>query len=585
MKKSSDLSRLMNFAGKMKKFTYLSWFFAAISSLLAFFPFIFIWQIVQEVLSVSPNFNSAQNLTQKGWLAFLFAILSMVFYVAGLMCSHIAAFRVASNIRTELSHHILTLPLNFVDDFGSGKLRKIINESSAATETYLAHNLPDQVVAYTTFIGLIFFLLYFNWILGLVSLLAIVLAFLCMSLMTGRKAEEDLSKYNDALADMSNEAVEYVRGIAVVKTFGQTVFSLKKFTDSIERYQAFVLRYTKRFCVPMVLYTTLINGVFSFLIIAGMFITRNSVSQEFTLDFIFYLIITPLITVVLSKIMYMSQNKLIVGDALKRIDSVLSKQSLKEASSNTIPTNYSIELKNVTYSYNEKTTAVKNLSMSIGSGQKVALVGESGSGKSTVANLMSRFFDPQTGEILIGGINVKDIQKDSLMDCVSFVFQRNILMKTTLEENVRMGKKDATDEEIMSALEAAQCMDIIQKLPKGIETEVGSDGVYLSGGEIQRIIIARAILKNAPILILDEATAYADADNEVRIQQALNELSKGKTVVMIAHRLSTIIHADKIFVLEHGTVCESGTPKELQEQDGVFKQMWNEYETSLAWKI
>lgn len=576
----------MEFAGTMQILTYLSWLFAGISAVIAFFPFIYIWQIIQEVLLVSPNFSEAGDLTQKGWRAFLFALLSMLVYVAALMCSHIAAFRVASNIRVRLSHHILTLPLNFVDDFGSGKLRKIVNESSAATETYLAHNLPDQVVAYTTFVGLIFFLLYFNWLLGLVSLFTILLAFICMSSMSGRKVEQDLKTYNDALADMSNEAVEYVRGITVVKTFGQTVFSLKKFTNSINHYQEYVLKYTKRFCAPMVVYTTLINGVFASLILAGLFLTRNGTTTDFTLNFIFYLILTPLISGVLSKIMYMGQNKLIVGDAIKRIDSVLSKQSLEESSSGAIPQNYSIEMKNVTYHYNAQTTAVKSLSLSIKSGQKVAMVGESGSGKSTVANLMARFFDPQDGEILIGGINVKEIRKEDLMNIVSFVFQRNMLMKTTLKENILMGKPDASDDEIMNALTAAQCTDIIQKLPHGIETEVGSDGVYLSGGEIQRVIIARAILKNAPILIMDEATAYADADNEVRIQRALNELSKGKTVVMIAHRLSTIAHVDTIFVLQRGrSVCESGTPTELQKQNGVFNKMWQEYETSLSWKI
>lgn len=374
--------------------------------------------------------------------------------------------------------------------------------------------------------------------------------------MTGKTSQEGTKKYNDALSDMSNESVEYVRGITVVKTFGQTVFSLKKFTSSIDRYQKFVIDFTKNYCFPMVIYTTIINSISVFLLMGALFFTKDGVTTEFTLNFSFYLIITPLISVVLSKIMHTSENKLVVSDALNRINEVL-----------------------------EKKTAIQNVSMCIESGEKVALVGESGSGKTTLANLVSRFFDAQSGTIEIGGVNVKDISKEHLMDTVSSVFQRNVLMKGSILENVRMGKEEATEQEVIAALQLAQCLDIIEKLPDGIHTVIGTEGSYLSGGEIQRIIIARAILKDAPILILDEATTFADADNEMRIQQALDELSKRKTVIMIAHRLSTVNNVDKIFVLKSGEICESGTPQQLMDKKDVFYSMWQEYATSVSWKI
>lgn len=585
MKEKSSLAQLMGYAKGHRFYTYTSWVLAAISAILAFFPFLYLWQIIREILRVSPNFSDTQHIIQKSWFAFGFAVLAMIFYVAALMCSHIAAFRVASNIRIKLTHHIVKLPLNFVDDFGSGHLRKIIHESSSAMETYLAHNLPDKFVAYTSVVGLVFLLLYFDWRLGLISLLAIVAAFIVLSTMINTNMKEGNKKYTDALSDMSNEAVEYVRGIAIVKTFGQTVFSLKKFTDSINRYQKWVVEYTKHYTMPMVLYTTLINSIFAFLIMAGMIFTRHGVTGDFILNFIFYLIITPLISVAASKIMYLSQNKLIVNDALTRVNSVLEKEPLSEVSSHKTISDHSVQLENVTYSYNGVKNAIDDISLEIESNQTIALVGASGSGKSTLANLISRFFDPQEGKIMIGGVDVREIPKEALMEMVSFVFQRNTLMKGTILENIRLGKPEASEEEVLAALQAAQCMDIIEKMPNGLHTVLGTEGSYLSGGEIQRIIIARAILKNAPILVLDEATAFADADNEARIQKAIHELSKNKTVIMVAHRLPTVMNSDKVFVLENGTVCESGSPKELREKNGRFQEMWNEYECSLSWKI
>ncbi len=585
MKKQSNLSRLMGYAGKHRYLTYTSWILSAVSALLALIPFRYIWKIIKEVLDVMPDFDKAQDLIRNGWMAVLFSIIAMLVYISALMCSHLSAFRVATNLRIETIHHITKLPLGFVESFGSGKLRKIVNESSASTETYLAHQLPDKYGAIATPIGLLVLLFAFDWRLGLLSLVPVVLGFLIMMSMTGAKMRQKMTEYQNALADMSNEAVEYVRGIPVVKTFGQTVFSFKRFKESIDRYSTWAIAYTKDLRMPMMFYTTAINGVFAFLIAAGLLFTENGVTNEFLLNLIFYIVITPVISITLTKIMFQSENAMIVDDALKRIDSVLDLQPLSETTAPKYPSDGSVELRNVTFSYDGKKDVLKNISLQIESGQTVAFVGPSGGGKSTLANIISRFFDPRSGKVLIGGADVKDIPKERLMNTVSFVFQNSKLIKGTILENVRMGRPDASRNEVMQALESAQCMDIIEKFPDGVDTVIGTKGVYLSGGEQQRIAIARTILKNSPIIILDEATAFADPDNESRIQAAFTELAKGRTVIMIAHRLTTVANADRIFVLEDGHIVQSGTGTELKAQDGIFKKMWNDYQTSVNWKV
>lgn len=585
MKKQSNFSKLMDYAGGHRYFTYASWILSAASALLALFPFWYIWKIIKEVLEVAPNFNEAENLTHNGWMAVLFSVLSVLIYIAGLMCSHLSAFRVASNIRMEAMEHIVKLPLGFAESFGSGKLRKIVNESSAATETYLAHQLPDKAGAIATPLGLLVLLIAFDWKLGLLSLIPVVLAFAIMMTMTGAGMKQKMTEYQNALGDMSNEAVEYVRGIPVVKTFGQTVFSFKKFKSSIDRYQKWVIAYTKQLRMPMVFYTAAVNGVFVFLIAAGILFTKNGVSNEFLLNLLFYIIITPIISVTLTKIMYQSENEMIVDDAMKRIDSILDMKPLSETSNPKHPKDSSVKVENVSYSYDGKKMALANINADIKSGETIAFVGPSGGGKSTLANIISRFFDPQIGRVIIGGVDVKDIPKTELMNIVSFVFQNSRLIKASILENVRLGRPDATNDEVLQALKSAQCMDIIEKMPNGVNTVIGAKGVYLSGGEQQRISIARAMLKNAPIIILDEATAFADPDNEVRVQQAFHELSKGKTVIMIAHRLSTVSNADKIFVLENGHIVESGSCNELIDKNKLFAKMWNEYNTSIQWKV
>ena len=585
MKKQSNLSKLMGYAGKHRELTYLSWILSVVSALVALVPFWYIWRIIRDVLAVAPDFAQAGNIARYGWSAVLFAVISIVVYIGALMCSHLSAFRVASNIRKELMRHIASLPLGVTEKYGSESLRRIVNTSSAATENYLAHRLPDKAGAIATPAGLLILLLAFDWRLGLLSLIPVVLGFLIMMKMTGAGMEQKMREYQNSLSAMSNEAVEYVRGIPVVKTFGQTVFSFKRFKAAIDNYEKWVIAYTKALRLPMMFYTTAINGVFAFLIAGGILLSRGGVSNELLLNLIFYIIITPVIGTTLTKIMFMSEDAMIVGDAINRIDEVLREKPLPESTVNNEPKDNGIILEHVSYSYDGKKNALNNVSLTIQPGQTVALVGASGGGKTTLANLITRFFDTQKGRVLIGNTDIRDIPKETLMNKVSFVFQNSRLFKTSILENVRMGNPAATRDEIIHALEAAQCADIIEKLPNGVDTVVGGNGVYLSGGEQQRIAIARAILKNAPILILDEATAFADPDNEVRVQQALSALSKGKTVIMIAHRLSSITGADCIYVLQDGEIIESGTHRGLIEQNGVFARMWKNYSEAVEWKL
>ena len=585
MKKQSDLSRLMGYAGNYRYFTYASWVLSAVSALVALVPFVYIWKILRDVLNAAPDYAQAVNIPHYGWMAVLFAVLAYLIYIAALMCSHLSAFRVATNLRLEVSEHLATLPLGFTETFGSGKLRKIIHESTGAAETFLAHQLPDKYNAMATPIGLLVLLLVFDWRLGLLSLVPVALGFVIMSAMTGRRMADKMRQYGNALESMSNEAVEYVRGIPVVKTFGQSVFSFKKFKATIDEYEKWVIAYTKELRMPMMLYTAAINGVFAFLIVGGLLFTRNGVTSEFLLNLLFYIIITPVISLTLTRIMYMSENELVVADALARVDSVLDAEPVPENDHPRHPKDASVSLKDVHFSYDGKTDVIKGVSLKIQPGQMVAFVGPSGGGKSTLANLICRFFDVQSGSDRVGGADVRAIPEEELMDTISFVFKNSRLLKGSILDNVRLGRPQATEAEVLAALKAAQCMDIVEKFPAGIHTVIGTRGVYLSGGEQQRIAIARAMLKNAPILILDEATAFADPDNEAKVQAAFAQLAKGKTVLMISHRLSTVANADCIYVVQDGQIVESGTKDELCAQNGLFARMWQEYQASVQWKV
>ena len=586
MKKESNLKRLLDYAGGYKYLTIASWILSAISALVALLPFVYIWKVIREILDVSPNYGDAQNLTHNGWMAVLSAVAAILIYVAALICSHLAAFRVQANDRMKAMHHIVTLHMGFMDSMGSGKARKTVYESSAATETYLAHQLPDKANALATPVGLLILLLVFDWRLGLLSLLPVVAAFIIMSVMTGKRMAKKMEEYNNALGQMAGEAVEYVRGISVVKTFGQSVFSFKQFKESIDNYEKWVIAYTKDLRFPMMCYTTLVNGIFAVLIAAALVMTSDGVTNEFLLNLMYYIIITPVITLTLTKIMYASENKLIVADSMSRINSILEMQPLPEAEHSKKPKDNSVELSEVSFRYKDADrNALNDISLTIKAGEHVAFVGPSGGGKTTLASIVARFWDVTGGSVKVGGVNVKDISKEELMDTVSFVFQDSRLLKTSILENVRMAKPDASREEVLKTLHDAQCDDILEKLPNGVDTVVGAKGVYLSGGEQQRISIARVMLKNSPILILDEATAFADPDNEAKVQAAFNVLAKGKTVLMIAHRLSTVTGADRIIVIKDGRVADCGTHDELKNRDGLYAKMWEQYNKAAKWKV
>ncbi len=585
-KKPSSLQRLMGYAGSYCYLTYASWMLSALSAVLALFPFVFIWRIIREVLEVMPDYGKAQHISFNGWMAVLFALISMLIYICVLFCSHKAAFRVQANLRKEMIHHIVELPIGFTGEYGSGRLRKIVNETSASTETYLAHQMPDKAGALVTPVALLILLLVFDWRLGLLSLLPVVGAFLVMSSMTGKEMQRKMKEYQDSLENMSNEAVEYVRGIPVVKTFGQSVFSFRRFREAIDNYQKWVISYTKDLRLPMMGYMTMINAVFAFLIAGAMFFTRDSVTPEFFLNLMFYIILTPIITVTLNKIMYSSENEMVVADALQRMDGILQSAPLTQSSQPRQPEDASVTFDHVTFAYdNTQKNALEDVSLQIPAGSHVALVGPSGSGKSTLASLIARFHDASAGEVRIGNVPVKEIAEKQLMDTVSFVFQDSKLLKMSILDNVRLGRPEATREEVLQALHEAQCDDILAKFPEGVDTVIGAKGVYVSGGEAQRISIARAMLKNASILILDEATAFADPDNEVRVQQAFAKLSQGKTLIMIAHRLSTVVNADCIYVIRDGSVDAQGTHEELLAQQGLYADMWTEYNQAAKWKV
>ena len=586
-KRKGNLSVLMDYAGRRRVLTYLSWVLSAISALTSLVPFIFVWLIVREVIEANGNFAAVQgSLSVYGWWAVGSALISMLVYFAALMCSHVAAFRVAGNMRKRAMRHIGALPVGFMNSLGSGRVRRIVNESSGATETYLAHQLPDMVGAFATPVGMIVLLFVFDWRLGLLSLIPTVLGFIIMSKMTGKDMARKMKEYQSALENMNNEAVEYVRGVPVVKTFGQTVFSFKRFKGSIDSYHTWVVAYTKSLMWPMVAFTTAINCVFVPLIIAGLCFTAGGVDGTFLLNLIFYIIFTPIISVTLMKVMFMSENNMIVSDALQRIDGILAIKPLPEPSAPQTPKDNSVTFENVTFAYEgADRNAIDGITLDVKAGKTVALVGPSGGGKTTAAGLVARFWDTASGAVKVGGVNVKDIDRQTLNDTVAYVFQDSKLLKTSIFENVRMGRPSATREEVLAALHNAQCDDILNKFPHGVDTVIGSKGVYLSGGEQQRIAIARVMLKNAPVLVLDEATAFADPENEAAVQRAFERLAEGRTVIMIAHRLTTVQNADRIYVLKDGKIAEEGTHAQLMEQNGLYHDMYDEYRTSIAWKV
>ena len=575
-KQDSAFSQLMNYAGSYKMFTYTALVLSAVSAVLALFPFVYLWRIIKAVINAVPDYGNADGIVHNGWMAVIMALVSMLIYFAALLCSHRAAFRVATNIKTTALTHIRKLPIGPLESLGSGKVRKMILESAAATETYLAHQLPDTANAMVTPLAMIVILFVFDWKLGLLSLIPVVIAFLNMFGMLGKAMAGDMKKYQDSLEDMNNEAVEYVRGMPVVKTFGQSVFTFKRFRDSISRYSKFCISYTKRCRRPMIGFEIAINSVFAFMTCAAVLVTRNGVVDEkFVVNFIFYVIFTPIISTTFTKIMFMSENDMLVKDSLQRINELLNIEPLKKSDINNAGVkDYSVELKNVTYRYaGASKDALSNLSLTVPSGKMAALIGPSGGGKSTVSKLAARFYDADKGTIKLGGRDISTINPENLLSAYSIVFQDVTLFNNTIMENIRIGRKGATDEEVINAAKEAQCDEFIRKLPQGYQMVIGENGCALSGGERQRISIARALLKDSPIILLDEATASLDADNETLIQQAISRLIKDKTVIIIAHRMRTVSGADKIVVLEDGIVKEQGRPEDLIKNNGTYAKM------------
>ncbi len=589
-KKPSNFKRLLTFAGKKKILMYLAAIGSFVSALMALLPLIYIFFIIRDVIEYAPNFAEATMIMHYAKMAVLFAILSMLVYFGALMCSHLTAFTIGSNIKRLLLGHIVKLPVGFSDEMGSGRIRKIISDTSGAAETYLAHNMPDLAGAIATPIGMLAVMFIIDWRFGLVSLLPIALAFVALMSMMGKTMKKSMKLYNDALESMNNEAVEYVRGIPVVKTFGQTVNSFSRFKKTIDNYGEFCTKYTIQNRPAMVLFLMFINSMFAFLIALVLALTSGGehVTSNITLNFIFYIIFTPIITTTLMRIMYISDGALQVSDAFSRIDILLD---LKPYDSYEIEDakaikDYSVSFENVTFSYNNSGKhALEDVSFKVEPGKILALVGPSGGGKSTIAGLVSRFWDVDSGSVKIGGVDVKRIEKEELMKDIAYVFQDSHLLKRSILDNVKLGKENASKEEVMEALKKAQCEDIIEKLPNGVDTVLGSKGTYLSGGEMQRIAIARAFLKNAPIVVLDEATAFADPENEYLVQKSFSALAENRTVIMIAHRLTTVKNADEIIVMDHGKIAECGNHDELMASDGLYKKLWDEYQSSFNWKV
>ncbi len=578
-----NIMKILNeYAGNYQHLITIGRILAALSAFAGLLPFYDIWKMIRIVV----RGEALSQISSIAWQAVGITVLALLLYIAALFCTHIAAFRVQANMRSRLMRRILTLPLGVFDEEGTGKIRRTVNDSTATTETYIAHNLPDKAVAAATPIGLLALLVVFDWKIGLLCLIPALIGFAFMMSMMGKGMQEKMAEYQNALDTMSSEATEYVRGIPVVKVFGQSVYSFRRFKNAIDDFGKWATEYTLMLRMPMVKFMTSINAVFVFLVLSAFLFSRNGVTPEVILNIMYYIIVTPLFTVTLTKIAYSGEQEMVVVDALKRIDTIFDIQSLENAEHPEAPEDDSVTLSDVSFRYQDaKTDAVHHLNIQIKSGEHIALVGASGGGKTTTAELIARFFDVTKGSIQIGGVDIRNISQELLMQKISFVFQDSRLLKKSILENVRLSRPDATEIEVMQALEMAQCMDIIEKLPDGVHTVIGAKGIHLSGGEQQRIAIARAILKNAPIIILDEATAFADLDNEMKVQMAFSELAKGKTLIMIAHRLSTVTHADCIYVLKDGTVCESGTHEALMQKNGIYRQMFEDYTRSVNWKV
>ncbi len=580
----NTLKRFKIYMGKRKVLLPMSLVLSALNGLLALVPAVLVWLIVRTLIN-SGGTPEGTAVNQYAWWAFATAVLSIVLYFVALVLSHLAAFRVECNLRTTAVSRLLRMPLGFFDSKASGRIRKIIDDDAGNTHTFLAHILPDLAASIVSPLLVLVLLFVFDWRMGVACLIPIGITMLLMNQMMNPKNNHFMKDYLTAQEQMSAEAVEYVRGIPVVKVFQQTVFSFRRFYNSIIRYRDLVIPYTLTWRKPMSIYTAVLNGFAFFLIpVAVLLIGRGGELSVVVSDLLFYLLITPIIGANIMKIMYLQNNLFLAGEALTRIENITSTPPLPEAAQTQSIKKHDIKFESVRFAYPEATTfAVDGVSFHIPQGRTYALVGQSGGGKTTIARLIPRFWDVAEGCVKIGGVDVRNIAKEELMENVSFVFQNSKLFKTTILENITYGKPDASPAEIKRAIDLSQSREIINRLPNGLNPKIGVDGTYLSGGEQQRIVLARAFLKDAPIVVLDEATAFADPENEHLIQQALRELMKGKTVLMIAHRLTTVQDADKILVIDKGKIAEQGTHSDSIAKNGIYSSMWDEYQKAVAW--
>ncbi len=590
-KKNNSISKLLYYAGSHKRLTYLGLVLSAAAMLCSMMPYIYIWLAARDLIAAAPVWADAGNITGYGWKAFGFAIAGIIIYFFGLICTHLAAFRTASNMRKKGMEHVMGLPLGYFDSNASGLIRNRIYAAAADTETLLAHNLADIVGTFVLFISMIVIMLAFDWRMGLSCLMAAVVSVIAMFSMMGGENAKIITEYQAAQDRMTKAGTEYVRGIPVVKIFQQTVYSFRAFKEAIEDYSNKVEYFQADICrMPQSINLTFTEGAFIFLVPAAIFLAPGALADgtfvSFAADFAFYAVFSAITSTALARVMFASSGIMLSETALGRIGYIMDAEVLKNAENAKKPKDNSVEFKNVTFTYDgSEIPALSGVSFKAEPGQVIALVGPSGGGKTTAASLIPRFWDADSGSVLIGGAEVSQIDTHELMKLVAFVFQNSRLFKTSILENVRISKPEADDKEVMEALMAAQCKDILDKLPEGANTVIGSKGTYLSGGEQQRIAVARVILKDSPIVVLDEATAFADPENEVLIQKAFSQLKKGRTVIMIAHRLSTVAGADKIVVLDEGKVIEQGTHSKLIKAGGMYSKMWEDYNKAAQWKI
>ena len=590
-KKPNDLKVLLSYAGSYKGLTFLGLGLSAVAMVLGMLPYICIWLVARDLIAAAPNWTQAAGIARYGWMAFAFALAGIIVYFAALMCTHLAAFRTASNIRRQGMEHLMKAPLGFFDSNASGLLRNRLDGAASETETLLAHNLADIVGTVAMFLAMLVLMFVFDWRMGAACLLAAVVSVGALASMMGGKNAGLMAEYQAAQDVMSKAGTEYVRGIPVVKVFQQTVYSFKAFKQAIEDYSAKAEHYQADVCkLPQAVNLTATEGAFVFLVPVALLLAPAALSAgtfaDFVTNFAFYAVFSAIISTALARIMFAASGMMLAKTALGRIDQVMSAPTLKITDHPQLPRDNSIEFEDVSFTYEgSELPALDHVSFTVKPGQTVALVGPSGGGKTTAASLIPRFWDASSGTVRVGGVDVRDTDPHVLMDQVAFVFQNNRLFKASILENVRASRPDASREEVAAALSAAQCTDIIEKLPKGMDTVIGTDGTYLSGGEQQRIALARAILKNAPIVVLDEATAFADPENEAMIQKAFSTLTRDRTVIMIAHRLSTVVNADRIIVLHQGRVAEQGTHAELVSRNGLYARMWNDYNQAVQWKI